>query len=197
MFKSGKISLIVDSVERAVRFYTDKLLFSIVELKTDEEGGTHIFYAEVRKGKVHVVLRQPVVDELAEFSLIRRCSGRSTGVVLEMKKGIDRYFSSCKKKGVLVSSNLRENEDGTKLFQIKDPFGLRLLFVQPGDEVEKYFCMQDKFCGTSVKDRKIVIKKDSDVPEDLVSWLKGLGVSRRVAKKYIKVWAKRCAAHKG
>lgn len=196
MFKSGKFTFIVDSVERAVRFYTDKLLFSIVELRTDDEGGVHMCYAEIRRGKVHIVLRQPVVDELAEFSLIRRCSGRATGVVLEMKKGIEKYFQSCKKKGVPISSNLREKDDGSMVFQVKDPYGIKLFFTQEGPDSERYYCQQEKFCGMSLKGRKVVINSDADVPEDMVAWLKGLGVSRRVSKKYIKAWAKRCKALK-
>lgn len=191
MFKSGKVVLIVDSVEKAVKFYTEKLLFSIVSLECDDEGGVHLSKAEVRKGKFHIVFRLPSIDELAEFSMIRRCSGRAAAAVATAKKGVDRYYKSCKKKGLEVS--IAENKSGpVSTFAIKDPFGFRLVFTDVDeDEACAGAFKKGEFCGMDTKGESVVINKDSDVPEKMVKWLRGFGISRRVAKKYIKLWAKK------
>ncbi len=192
MFKVGKVLLIVDSVEKAVKFYTEKLLFSIVALECDEEGGVHLSKAEVRKGKFHVVFRLPSVDELAEFSMVRRCTGRSTAGIAIARKGIDSYYARCKKKGVESVVIKTGSSGAVSAFSIKDPFGFRLVFAEFDDMLAnpKVF-NRENFCGMDVSKESIVIKEDIDVPEDMIRWLKGLGISRRVAKKYIKLWAKK------
>lgn len=187
MFRTGKISIIVDSVEKAVKFYTEKLLFSIAELQCDNEGGVHLRQAEVRKGKFQVVFRLPSIDELAEFSMIRRCSGRATTAVAIAKKGIDSYFKACKKKGLEVTVVTEGKNSSVITFFVKDPFGLKLVFT----ESEETTAFSDKeFCGMELSGEVIKIVKDSDVPEKMVKWLRGFGISRRVAKKYIKHWSK-------
>jgi hypothetical protein len=186
MFKSGKVLIIVDSVEKAVKFYTEKLLFCIAELECDDEGGIHLSQAEVKKGKFQVMFRLPSIDELAEFSMIRRCTGRATAAVAMAKKGIDSYYKTCKKKGLEVSVMAESNSGMIETFSVKDPFGLKLVFTQ----VEESAAFNKKeFCGMDLYNETVLIKKDADVPEKMVKWLRGFGISRRVAKKYVQLWA--------
>ncbi len=186
MFKVGKISIIVDSVEKAVKFYTEKLLFSIAALECDNEGGVHLSQAEVKKGKFHIVFRLPSIEELAEFSMIRRCSGRATTAVAIAKKGVASYMKACKKKGLEVTVVAEDKNGAVVTFYVKDPFGLKLIFTE--SEATTAFNSRD-FCGLELDGSAIKIEKDSDVPEKMVKWLRGFGISRRVAKKYIKHWS--------
>ena len=98
MMKSGISVFVVDSIEKAVKFYTEKLSFDVVELSVDPETKRILDYAQVRKGKCFIIFRSPRVDELAEFSLVKRCGTRGTGLYVQMKKGLDKYFERCKKK---------------------------------------------------------------------------------------------------
>lgn len=188
MFKSAKFCIVVDSVEKALAFYTEKLLFSITSIKTKSDGGTHIIGADLRRGKCLLQIRQPMIDELAEFSMIRRCSGRAVGIVFEVAKNIEKFFSTCQKKKINVISNICSSNEGDKAFQARDPFGIKLIFMQKS--TQKRFEGKKSFCGLDLNNRVISIKKDSDIPEDLVQHLKDMGISRRVAKKYVKFWAK-------
>lgn len=193
MFKSGKVVLIVDSVEKAIKFYTEKLLFSIALLECDDEGGVHLSRAEVRKGKFSVVFRLPSIDELAEFSMVRRCTGRAAAAVAVAKKGIDRYYKGCKKKGLEVFVK-NENKSGSVVsFGLKDPFGLRLIFTEVEDEIVGASAFnKNSFCGMDMRNETISKKdKNSEGSEKMVKWLRGFGISRRVAKKYIKLWIDR------
>ncbi len=193
MFKTGKVVLIVDSVEKAIKFYTEKLLFSIVGLECDDEGGVHLSRAEVKKGKFNIIFRLPSIDELAEFSMVRRCTGRAAAVVAIAKKGIDRYYKGCKKKGLEVFIKT-ENKNGSVIsFGLKDPFGLRLLFTEIDEEIVGTTAFnRNSFCGMDMQGQTISKKdKNSEASEKMVKWLRGFGISRRVAKKYIKLWIDR------
>ena len=77
MMKSGELVVVVESVRDAVKFYTEKLSFDVVLLETQEERGEHaIVAARLRKGKCFIHFRTATIDELAEFSVIKRCSSR-------------------------------------------------------------------------------------------------------------------------
>jgi catechol 2,3-dioxygenase-like lactoylglutathione lyase family enzyme len=190
MFKISKIMLIVDSVEKAIKFYTEKLLFSITGLNYDKEGGVHLSRAEVRKGKFYIVFRLPVLEELAEFGVIRRSFGRATTAVAIAKKGIHIFYRSCKKKGVEIATTEQNPAGKIISFSVRDPFGLKLIFTE--SDQAGAFDLND-FYGMATDGKPLVIKKDSDVPADLVKWLRKFGISRRAAKKYIKLWAKAVA----
>jgi uncharacterized glyoxalase superfamily protein PhnB len=190
MFKSGKSVVIVDSVERAVKFYSEKLLFDIVDLKADFEGELHLGLAELRKGKCHIILRLPEVSELAEFSMVRRSSSRAVGMHIQIKKDINRYFDRCRAKGVVIPLPLSDGPVGKRHFMVKDPFGFFLIF----SELESPDFESDDinyFVGFDMKSQPVEIKKGMDAPDDMIRWLKGFGITRRVAKKYIKVWVKK------
>lgn len=191
MMKSGTTVLIVESVEKAVKFYTEKLAFDIVEIIIGKgDGGNEVIsYAHLKKGKCFIMLRSPLVEELAEFSFIKRCASRCTGVFAEMKKGIDKYYQKCTKKGVLITSTLKNESWGYKTFSIRDPFGIRITFAQKIEGHPK----STSFLSSGVNNNDIFGNVDQDFQtlEKMVKYLKTFGVLRRAAKKYSKLWIKK------
>ncbi|MCK4264961.1 VOC family protein [Candidatus Babeliales bacterium] len=182
MMKSGKTVLVVDSVEDAVKFYSDKLAFDIVNLRTTE-GNRSLSFAELRKGKCYIIFRIPVVDELVEFSQVKYCMSRGAGMYADMKKGLEKYFERCRKKGVQVLQELKEQPWGEKNFVVKDPYGFKLTFAQ---SIEGFVPSEpNKFCGMTADSGK------SGVVEEMVQHLRNFGLSRRSAKKYAKAWLKK------
>lgn len=176
MVKSGKAVIVVDSVEKAVKFYTEKLAFDVVELAAGKEGEHFLNYAQLRKGKCFLILRVPAVEELAEFSMIKRCTGRGTGLYIELKKGIEEYLERCRKKNVIVVHDLQKQPWGEKTFVIKDPHGIRITIAQP---IEGFVSPNpNDFCGLKVNGQG-----DAQL-EEMIKWLKGFGILRRVSKKY-------------
>ncbi len=185
MMKSSKIVLVVDSVEKAVKFYTEKLAFDIVDLQISKEGPEQILsYAYLRKGKCFLIFRIPKVEELAEFSFIKRCTSRCVGIYIEMKKGLDKYFARCQKKSIQVVSEPKNQDYGHKTFSIKDPFGVKLTFAQP---IEGFTYKPKDFAGMSVDKSKGI----SVLQEEMIIYLKDFGVLRRASKKYSKLWLKK------
>lgn len=183
--KSNKPVIIVDSVEKAVKFYTEKMAFDVVKLTLGEmEGKQALTFAHLRKGKCFIHLRVPKVVELAEFSFIKRCTSRCIGMFIEMKKGLDKYFDRCQKKGVQIVSEPKDHQAiGFRTFSVKDPFGIKLTFAQP---IEDFVPEYKDFAGLAVD-----LSKDDDVlVEEMVKYLKGFGILRRAAKKYAKLWLK-------
>ena len=188
--KSGKPVFVVDSVDKAVKFYSEKLGFDIVELSSQQENGSRfINYAQFKKGKCFISFRVPLVGELAEMSMIKHCPGRGAGVYIEMKKGLEKYLERCKKKGLTIVDQPKKQPWGDVTFSVKDPFGLRLTFAQP-IEGEVDFDKMD-FCGMKVAQKPV-----GEQIEDMIGWLKGFGILRRVAKKYAKLWLKKVVGKK-
>lgn len=181
MIKSGHAVLVVDSVEDAVKFYSDKLAFDIVELYPTETKKA-IAYALLRKGKCYISLRIPHVDELVEFSQVKYCMSRGSGVYAVMKKGLDKFFDRCKKKGVQIVDGIKEHRWGDRTFTVKDPFGFKLTFAEP---VEGFSQQPNNFCGFEVDS-----SRGDDAIDDMARYLKGFGISRRVSKKFAKTWLK-------
>ena len=183
MMKPGISVFVVESVEKAIKFYTEKLAFDVVGLSIDPET-KHIFsYAMLRKGKCFIIFRVPHVEELAEFSLIKRCSLRGAGVYISMKKGLDKYFSRCQKKKVPIVSEIAIQPWGDRTFSVKDPFGIRLMFAEPVEGFQPP--AKQTFCGMEVA------SSNAQTLEDMIKWLKGFGILRRAAKKYSKLWLKK------
>ncbi len=190
MMKSGTTFLVVESVEKAVKFYTEKLAFDIVELATEKNSGEkeQVTYAHLRKGKCYLMLRTPHIEELAEFSFIKRCASRSVGIFVEMKKGLEKYFKKCEQKGVIIIQSIKNEDWGYKTFAIKDPFGLKLVFTQKLED----FKTPENFLHSDVnKDSLTGIKEQDDsILERMIKYLKTLGILRRASKKYSKKWIK-------
>ena len=181
MMKSSKPVIIVDSVENAIKFYTEKLGFDIVDLHLNkEENNTTLSFAHLKKGKAFIIFKLPKVEELAEFSFIKRCASRCVGVFIDMKKGLDKYYDKCNKKGLNIIEELKECGP-YKMFSIKDPFGIKLTFAELIRE-EKH----EDFAGLKVN--QTAPEKQSI--EEMVKYLKGFGILRRAAKKYAKFWLK-------
>ena len=95
MIKSSELLVVVDSVEEAVKFYTEKMAFDLVDAQVSPENSNLLIAAHVRKGKCHIIFRAPQVEELADFSFIKRCASRCAGLYVEVKKGLDRCFERC------------------------------------------------------------------------------------------------------
>lgn len=190
MMKSGTTVLIVDSVEKAVKYYTEKLAFDIADLKieTMENGKEGASYAMIKKGKCFLILRTPRIEELAEFSFIKRCASRCTGVYAEMKKGIEKYYAKCEKKGVQITSSLKNEPWGHKAFSVRDPFGLRITFAQPIEG----FQSSSEFLTSGISKNDISANSELKVAalEKMIKYLKGFGILRRASKKYSKLWIK-------
>lgn len=191
MMKSSEVVLLVESVEEAVKFYAEKLAFDIVDLQESSEGGNTLTSARLRKGKCFIRLRLPQVEELAEFSFIKRCASRCTGLHVEMKKGIERFYERCLKKGVKVIGELKNQQDGFKSFVIRDPYGIRIAFAQPVENFKEP--VPTALLGASLKlaDALGNPLKDNDVIDEMVGRLKDFGILRRSAKKYAKSYLKR------
>jgi uncharacterized glyoxalase superfamily protein PhnB len=180
MMKSSELLLIVDSVEEAVKFYTEKLAFDIASLEASKENPHTLAAAHLRKGKCFISFKTPQVEELAEFSFIKRCASRCIGLRAEMKKGIEKYFQRCQKKGLKVVTELKES-DGVKSFAIRDPFGVKLIFLQPSEGKMR---VSSDFAGKPVDVRG---RKETDVVNEMVEHLRTFGILRRAAKKYAKL----------
>lgn len=190
MIKSGVTVIIVESVEKAVKFYTEKLAFDIVELTSEKNEVDHeiINYAQLRKGKCYIKFRTPHIEELAEFSFIKRCSSRCVGIVTKMKKGIEKYYQRCEKKGVTITDSLKNESFGYKTFSVKDPYGLRITFAQELPDYQK----PTNFLSSGITKNDISGDKKQNAPiiERMVKYLKTFGILRRASKKYSKLWIK-------
>jgi catechol 2,3-dioxygenase-like lactoylglutathione lyase family enzyme len=183
MVKSSKVVFIVDSVEEAVKFYTEKLSFDLIDLEEDKGGGNTLVSAHLRKDKCIVSFRAPQVEELAEFSFIKRCASRCVGVAVFMKKGIDKYYQRCSKKGLKIVSELKPI-NGCKEFSLRDPFGIKLIFIEPPAEVKTQQAVS--VAGLSVS--RADVQRDIDATVDqIVARLKPFGILRRTAKKLAKI----------
>jgi uncharacterized glyoxalase superfamily protein PhnB len=190
MMKSSETVIVVDSVEEAIKFYTEKLGFDIIDLLVSEEGGQHLSLARLRKGKCFIKFRIPLVEEFAEFSFIKRCASRCVCVYSEMKKGLDKYYARCQKKGVKFACELKDcKEMGRHMFVVKDPFGMKLVFAEAveGAAVAKG---EGNFLGMTVNP---VQAKDPQTLEQMINHLKDFGILRRSAKKFAKLKAKEIA----
>jgi catechol 2,3-dioxygenase-like lactoylglutathione lyase family enzyme len=181
--KSCEALIIVDSIEEAVKFYTEKLGFDIVDALVNEDGDRRLAFARLRKGKCYIGFRVPTVEEFAEFSFIKRCASRCVSVFVEMKRGIDGYYARCKKRGLEIVGEPKDCiASGNRIFSVKDPFGIKLVFFQPLEHAS-IKQSKDNFCGMKIS----LDKATSDDVDRMVSHLKGFGILRRSAKKFAKL----------
>lgn len=192
MFKVGKTLLVVESVEKAIKFYTERLGFSLTDVTIQRDGDCYISSADVKKGNVILVLKAPAIEELAEFGMVKRCSGRSTGVVVELNRGIEKYFARCKKKGVPLVSELGRNAMGNQTFTARDPFGLRLVFVEKPIGSVAVDAGLFAPCNVQFAKEKLLSldPKDKIAIDPFVDALKDMGLLRRVSQKFVRGWLK-------
>ncbi len=197
MFKKSKFFLIVDSVESAIKFYAEKLLFTVTDIGVELGANSYINYAELRRGKCFLVVRAPALTELADFSMVRRLNNRAVGMHLELKEGLEDFFSNCKKKKINVTSDITRHSLGYVFFQAQDPFGTRLYFYQQ-DET-RVLTAKDKqtFFGFKLTADVLASMEDGKLPQSVVDHLKGFGLSRRVSKKFVKAWLKKFDKNNG
>lgn len=183
--KAGELVVIVDSVEDAVKFYTERLAFDITNLQADAEDPHRLGYAHLRKGKCSIIFRKPSVQEFAEFTFIKRCSSRCVNLQVEMKNGLDKYFVKCEKKNVVIVQEPQELHPGVRSFVVADPFGVKLTFTQAtatGRPVDL------NVVGLSLNKNLLANRKDAEQAylEQIAGQLKKFGVLRRASKKYAK-----------
>jgi len=189
MIKSGKPLLIVDSVDKAVKFYTEKLSFDLIDFSTKKENGGEIMnHALLRKGRCFVMFRNPSVGELADMSMMKHCSNRGAGIFIELKKDIEKYIDRFVKRGVNVVDQPKKNEYGVISFTIKDSFGFKITFVQaPSDSA----LLSKEFGSMGHMEKPITLDDEKSKIDSMISYLKDFGLQRRVAKKYSRLWLKR------
>ncbi len=192
MFKVGKTLLVVESVEKAVKFYTERLGFSLSDITLQRDGECYLSSADVKKGNVILTLRSPAIEELAEFGMVKRCSGRSAGVFVELNRGIEKYFARCKKKGVPVITELTKNARGQLTFSARDPFGLKLVFVEKpiGSKAVDLSIFASANLLFSPEKIQALNSKDRHAIDPMVDVLKDLGLLRRVSQKFVRSWLK-------
>ncbi len=188
MMKSSELLLITDSVEEAIKFYTEKLAFDLVDTEHNKENPNTLLGASIRKGKCFIHIKAPQVEELAEFSFIKRCASRCVGTYIHMKKGIEKYYQRCQKKDVRISSELKTITcDATgsiyKTFTIRDPFGVKLVFAQLVEEKKPTTI---DVAGMIITINDVKSRKESDLLNDMINHLRTFGILRRAAKKYSK-----------
>lgn len=187
--KTGELVVIVDSVEDAVKFYTERLAFDITDLQVDTETQHQLGYAHLKKGKCSIIFRRPNVQEFAEFTFIKRCSSRCVTLLVEMKNGLDKYFAKCSKKDVVVIQEPREVKPGVRSFVVSDPFGVKLMCTQV-TAAEKPVDLN--VFGVQLQRANLVTRKDAEklYLEQIAAQLKRFGVLRRASKKYAKLRVK-------
>lgn len=187
MMKSSDLILIVETVEEGVKFYTEKLGFDIDYIQESTESGVkHLVSARVRKGKCCIILRAPLVEELAAFSFIKRCVSRCTGIYVEMKKGLEKYYHRCMKKGVKIATELKPTEFGNLAFSIRDPFGTMIVFAEP---CAKSKLVSSDIFGISIDKNALKAKNTQyakTVTDEIINALKEFGILRRASKKFAK-----------
>lgn len=186
MMKSSELVLIVETVEEGVKFYTEKLGFDIVDLQESSENGRHLIFARLHKGKCSIILRAPLIEELAAFSFIKRCGNRCTGIYVEMKKGLEKYYQRCIKKGVKVVGELKKSEFGNMEFSVRDPFGATLIFAEP---LAKGSQQSFDVFGITVDKNALKSKNSAYIKatsDQLIGTLKEFGILRRASKKFAK-----------
>lgn len=181
MMKSSRIVLIVDSVEDAVKFYAEKLSFDLIDLEESKDGDNSLISAHLRKDKCFVSFRVPRIEELAEFSFIKRCASRCVGVTIFMKKGIEKYYQRCVKKNLKIVHELKAGE---KEFSLRDPFGIKLVFTEV--ESESKVASTVNVAGISITRAGLQADQDGTF-DQIVARLKQFGILRRTAKKFAKV----------
>lgn len=182
MMKPAKVTLLVDSVEDAVKFYSDKLGFDIHDLM-EIEGGSALRHAELHKGKCCIIFRVPHQEEVVEFSQIKYAATRGTGMFVEGKKGIEKYYARCKSKGITIVEPLKKESWGYETFTIKDPFGFKVMF---GQRLPNYQHPHDSFVGLRL-DRS---KDTKSLTDEMIRHIRRFGLSQRAAKKFVKAWLK-------
>jgi uncharacterized glyoxalase superfamily protein PhnB len=195
MMKSSELLIIVDSVEEAVKYYTEKLAFDIIDVRASSEHPNSLQSAHLRKGKCLITFKQPHVEEFAEFSFIKRCASRCVGLYMEMKKGLDKYYSRCQKKGVKILSEPKTS-DGIKSFTMRDPFGIKLIVAEvPGKSAHD---VSLNFVGLQLSQADVIStqRKEKDLVNAMVGHLKTFGVLRRAAKKFAKQHLKKLTQKK-
>ena len=190
MMKSSELQVIVDSVEEAVKFYTEKLTFDITNLEQNKESSRTLMSARLRKGKCIIVFKLPLVEELAEFSFIKRCANRCIELFMETKKGIEKYYQKCQKKDIRIISELK-TVGNVKTFTMRDPFGITLIVSQ--QIAGTHPSLPKDFIGMTLPPKAFSITsiaQESELLDEMCDHLRIFGVLRRSAKKYSKLFLK-------
>lgn len=182
--KSSEIIIIVDSVEEAIKFYTEKLAFDVVELSVNIHDPSILAFARLKKGKSAISFRVPQVEELAEFSFIKRCASRCLVVAFEVKKGLEKYYQRCIRKGLKVVNELKDGGDGYTSFSVRDPFGTKIIFSQPilGAKPQSLYTI----AGLTLTPQDFEKAREDDTVDKIIDHMRSFGLLRRASKKFAK-----------
>lgn len=189
--KSGEMQVIVDSVEEAVKFYAEKLAFDIVDLEPSKENQNILSFARLRKGKCIVSFKLPQIEELAEFSFIKRCANRCIILFMETKKGIEKYYQKCQKKDLKIINQLKDAPEH-KQFVMRDIFGITIIVSQTNPQ--HGIKQQQDFLGMQLPPKAFSITsvaQEGDLVDEMSDHLRSFGILRRSAKKYSKLFLKK------
>lgn len=190
MMKSGEITIIVDSVETALKFYTEILPFDIVDMQLSTEDTNILASASLKKGKCLVHFRRPLIEEYAEFSFIKRCQSRCIELCIEIKTELKKIAMRCEKKDVKVVRVATQTQ-GLEELAIKDPFGIKITFIQNtiSTSSPKHTSSHSEIAGFHINPTDLARFKEQDETglDNLIAHLKNFDISRRAAKKYAKM----------
>ena len=192
MIRLCKSQFVVESVEKAIKFYTEKLGFDIFDLVSKNIDGKQVInQATLKKGKCFLVFRRPTIGEMAELSMIKNCVGRGAGILVEIKKDLEVFFEKIKKKKIVLGDELkRDPEQGIEFFSIKDPFGLRVVFYRQTDIPGTISPKTGNFCGIKSFSEDLKAGQKDSIAEDIIATLKTFGILKRASKKFAKLWLK-------
>jgi uncharacterized glyoxalase superfamily protein PhnB len=192
MIRLCKPQFVVESVEKAVKFYTEKLGFDILDLVSKNlEEKQVIIQATMKKGKCIIVFRRPKVGEMAEMSMIKHCVGRGAGILVEIKKDLEVFFDKIGKKNVSIGDELkRDPEQGIEFFSIKDPFGLKVVFYRQTSLPGTISPQTGNFCGIKSFSEDLKAGQKDSIALDIIATLKTFGILKRASKKFAKLWLK-------
>ena len=189
--KPGELVVIIDSVEEAVKFYTEKLSFDISDLRKSHEDKTSLAYVRLKKGKCFLIFRKPRIEELAEFSYIKRCVGRSIGLTIEIKNSIHKLFERYKKKGIKIVRTLTHDDiTNVDSFVISDPFGIKITFIQPAEKPVVPASLHFFDLTLNQQERADINRAETIHLDRMIEQLKNYKVLRRAAKKFAKTQLK-------
>lgn len=192
----SKLVVIVESVEDAIKFYTEKLSFDLLDVEIEQNKPSILLAATLKKGKFLITFRRPVVEEFAAFSFIKRCADRCISVSVELKRDIDRFFQRCIKKNVKVIRELNEKGCGSREFVIRDPFGLEVAFTQ-AKEPMIIPAREAQLCGFAFDHTSLACEGSrycDEMSALIVEHLRSFGIVRRAAKKLVKTRIKELQA---
>ncbi|HTL80048.1 MAG TPA: VOC family protein [Bacteroidia bacterium] len=120
------VNLMVENVDRSVKFYSDLLGFTTITSVPGEKG---MIFALIMKDEVSIMLQtlESFVANNPEFK--NEKTGGAILLYIDVKN-IDEVFERVKKAKVGLYKEMHETFYGTKEFAIRDPDGYLISFAE-------------------------------------------------------------------